>query len=97
MIPLLAAQASGAREVLSPEVLAYIEDGGVATGEANAAWEAIRLLPRVLRDVASVDTSLTLYGTAMATPVLVAPTAFHGRVHPLGEGRRLRGWRRPVR
>lgn len=85
VLPVLAAQAATAREVLQPEVLAYIESGGIAVGEANAAWDAYRFLPRVLRDVASVSTSLRLYGTDLRTPVLVAPTAFHGRVHPAGE------------
>ncbi len=85
MLPLLASQAAAARAVLPPEVLAFIEGGGVSTREAETAWERFRLRPRVLRDVAVVDTTLILYGTALATPVLVAPTAFHGRVHSLGE------------
>ncbi|MCU1593413.1 MAG: hypothetical protein JWO12_805 [Frankiales bacterium] len=91
MLPLLATQAAAARELLSPEVLAYIEDGGVAVTEAATAWASMRLLPRVLRDVSSVDTSLTLCGSQLSTPVLVAPTAFHGRVHPEGEAATSRG------
>jgi 4-hydroxymandelate oxidase len=35
--------------------------------------------------VASVDTSLDLLGSRLATPVLVAPTALQGLAHPLGE------------
>jgi 4-hydroxymandelate oxidase len=85
MLPLLASQAAAARDLLPPEVLAFIEGGGVATREAETAWGQFRLRPRVLRDVSAVDTALTLYGTELATPVLVAPTAFHGRLHPLGE------------
>ena len=85
MHPLLVSQEAAARAHLQPDVLAYITDGGVAAGEAAAAWEGHRFLPRVLRDVARVDTSLTLYGTDLRTPVLVGPTAFHGRVHERGE------------
>src|SRR5206468_4246447 len=85
MLPLLTSHLEAARRDLPPEVLAFIEAGGVSTAEAAAAWADLRLVPRVLRDVSDVDTSLTLLGVPLRTPVLVAPTAFHGRVHPLGE------------
>jgi 4-hydroxymandelate oxidase len=85
MLPLLADQASVAERMLAPDVWAYVSGGGVSLAEAASSWAALRLRPRVLRDVSAVDTSLTLYGAALSTPVLVAPTAHHGRVHPLGE------------
>jgi 4-hydroxymandelate oxidase len=35
--------------------------------------------------VSSVDTSLSLWGSVLRTPVAVAPTAFHRLPHPEGE------------
>src|SRR5439155_17919400 len=84
-------QLAVARRDLPPEVVAYIETGGVSVGEAEGAWQRLRLRPRVLRDVGVVDLSLTLLGTPLRTPVLVAPTAFHGRVHVEGEAATSRG------
>ena len=52
---------------------------------SDDTWDGWRLRPRVLRDVSSVSTSLTLYGDALASPVGVAPTASHTRAHPEGE------------
>ncbi|MCI0571007.1 MAG: alpha-hydroxy-acid oxidizing protein [Myxococcaceae bacterium] len=77
-----------ARAVLPQDVHAYFAGGAgeELTLEANlAAWRALRLRPRVLRDVAHVDTSTTVLGTSVASPVLVAPTAFHRLAHPEGE------------
>jgi 4-hydroxymandelate oxidase len=91
MLPLLADHAAAAERLLEPEVWAYVSAGGVTTAEAAEAWSALRLRPRVLRDVRTVDTSLILYGAPLRTPVLVAPTAFHSRVHPSGEAGTSRG------
>ena len=41
----------------------------------EAAFEDYELLPRVLRDVSSVDLSTTVLGTPVSMPVLLAPTA----------------------
>ena len=77
-----------AREALPPEVFAYFAAG---SGEQRtlagqeAAWDGLLLRPRVLRDVSSVSTSVTVLGTPLATPVLVAPAALHGLAHPDGE------------
>ena len=49
------------------------------------AYDRIRLRPRVLRDVAAVDTRLTLLGRALPFPILLAPTAYHRAMHPEGE------------
>jgi 4-hydroxymandelate oxidase len=59
----------------------------------TAAWARLRLRPRVLRDVSRVDTSTTLLGTPLASPVLVAPTAFHSLAHPEAELATARGTR----
>jgi 4-hydroxymandelate oxidase len=49
------------------------------------AWAGIWLAPRMLRDVSKVDTSTRLLGRPVATPLAVAPTAFHRLGHPEGE------------
>ena len=49
------------------------------------AWRQVWLAPRVLRDVSAVDTCADLLSAALATPVGVAPTAFHQLAHPDGE------------
>jgi 4-hydroxymandelate oxidase len=77
-----------ARAVLPQPVFDYYAGGAgdEETLAANArAWRAVRLRPRILRDVSRVDTSTTVLGTRVAAPVLVAPTAFHRLAHPLGE------------
>lgn len=48
----------------------------------------------MLRDVSAVDTGLTLLGTSLVTPVLVAPTAAHGLAHAEGEVATAEGVRR---
>src|SRR5437867_289137 len=56
--------------------------------EAFGRW-AIR--PRVLVDVTRRDTSTMVLGERVTMPVLVAPTALHGLVHPEGELATARG------
>jgi 4-hydroxymandelate oxidase len=80
-----------ARGLLAPEVYEYYAGGAgrEATLRASTgAWRSCPLLPRVLRDVSAVDTSVTLPGrpqTRLATPVGVAPAAFQRLAHPAGE------------
>lgn len=65
-----------AREVLSPEAFAYLAGGAGAerTVAANrAAFDRWRIVPRVLRDVSTRDTSVELFGTRLPAPVLLAP------------------------
>ncbi len=80
-----------ARELLRPEVYEYYAggSGGEVTLRANdEAWRRVRFLPRVLRDVSAVQTSVRLeapLNLELATPIAVAPTAFHRLAHPEGE------------
>ncbi len=55
------------------------------------AFDTIKLNPSVLNDVAVLDTKVTLFGQALPYPILVAPTAFHGIMHPEGELATARG------
>ena len=49
------------------------------------AYDRLRLRPRVLRDVATLDTRVTLLGRVHSLPVLLAPVAYHRVLHPDGE------------
>ncbi|MCW7988400.1 hypothetical protein XF35_24805 [Streptomyces platensis subsp. clarensis] len=77
-----------ARKLLPPGAYDFYVAGsgeGISAEEAAGAWRSYRFLPRVLRDVSGVDTSVELLGSSLATPVLAAPTAFHTMAHPEGE------------
>ena len=94
MLPLLAAQSEQAAVRLPPEVHGYLAGGAgdeVSLREAEQAWSALRLRPRVLRDVSTVDTGVELLGAALSTPVLAGPTAAHGLADPEGEVATARG------
>ena len=49
------------------------------------AFTRIQLRPRVLVDVNRCDTHVTVLGTPISLPVMVAPTAFHSLACPEGE------------
>ena len=69
---------------------------GGAADEISLRWnresfERIRLRPRVLEDVASIDTSVTLFGMTMPHPILLAPVAYQRLFHADGEVEAARG------
>nr|WP_202805606.1 alpha-hydroxy acid oxidase [Actinopolymorpha alba] len=77
-----------AREILPPDIFGYLATGsGVEETLAtnDAAWRQFPLRPRILRDVARVDTGTTLLGTPVASPVHVAPTGYQTLAHASGE------------
>ncbi len=49
------------------------------------AFDWVELIPKGVVDVSSVDTATEVLGTKMAFPIMVAPTAGHGQLHPEGE------------
>jgi len=61
-----------------PRAIFDFFDGGaedeVTLRENRAAFERVRLLPRVLVDVSKVDTALELFGKRAALPLAIAPT-----------------------
>ncbi len=67
---------------------AYL-NGGAAdeiTLRANRnAWDAIRLQPRVLRDLAGGHTRVSLLGRELRHPILLAPIAYQRLFHADGE------------
>lgn len=85
-----------ARGSLLPPVAEYYWQGsgeGVTASEAASAWRSYRLLPRVLRDVSTVDTATTLLGTPVRAPLAIAPTALLQHAHPRGEAEMAAGAR----
>lgn len=73
---------------MEPSAWDYYQSGSddELTQRANrAAFERIRLRPRVLVDVSTCDMRTTVLGTPVSMPVLIAPTAFHSLAHPEGE------------
>ncbi|HYP15453.1 MAG TPA: alpha-hydroxy acid oxidase [Bryobacteraceae bacterium] len=83
-----------ARERLPHMVYEYIAGGAgdEITLRANReAFDRIRLRPRILVDVSSIDTSTTLFGQHMASPILLAPCAYLKLIHSDGEREAVRG------
>ncbi len=71
---------------LDPAIHAYIGRGAGDSVAANsAAWEVLRLKPRLLRDVTEISTATTVLGDRVAVPFMIAPTAMHGLACPDGE------------
>lgn len=80
-----------ARLVLSAPVAAWVEAGDGPPSDARAAFERVRLVPRVLRPVAEVTTATTFLGTPVRAPIGVAPFGIQGALHPEGERATARG------
>jgi len=55
------------------------------------AFDAVSLMPRILVDVSSRSTRVTILGEELSTPVMLAPSAMHRMVHPDGEAATVRG------
>jgi 4-hydroxymandelate oxidase len=83
-----------ARSAMSGMAWDYLAGG--SGDERTLAWnlerfDAVRLWPHVLRDVSRIDTRLTLLGSELAFPVLLAPTGFQKLFHAEGELATARG------
>ncbi|MCO8301182.1 alpha-hydroxy acid oxidase, partial [Streptomyces sp. RKCA744] len=80
--------AERARTRLDPAVWDFIEGGAgdERTLAANrAAFDRVRLRPRVLTGAGEGDPSTTVLGRRWTAPVAVAPMAYHTLMHPDGE------------
>ena len=83
-----------AREAMDRGAWDYYAGGAgdeVSLADARAAWDRIRLRPRVLVDVATRDLSTAAFGRSLAHPVIVAPMAAHDLAHPAAELASARG------
>lgn len=77
-----------AQDCMKQEVWEYYQCGSddEVTLRANrAAFERLRLRPRVLIGIESYHLETTVLGTPISMPIMVAPTAFHSLAHPDGE------------
>jgi isopentenyl diphosphate isomerase/L-lactate dehydrogenase-like FMN-dependent dehydrogenase len=77
-----------AEAILDAGVFGYFAGGAcdeLTLNENVAAFSRLRLLPRVLVDVSTVDMSTSLLGVPLAMPLVVAPVAFQRLVSPDGE------------
>ncbi len=73
------------------EYLAGAAGEGLTVPENRAAFNRIRLHPRVLVDASRIDTKLQLFGREHAFPILLAPTGYHKLFHPEGELETVKG------
>ncbi|XP_023253119.1 hydroxyacid oxidase 1 [Seriola lalandi dorsalis] len=77
-----------ARKVLPKAVYDYYRSGAdeqKTLGDNVAAFNRWYLVPRVLRDVSSVDLSVSVLGQRLSMPLCVAATAMQRMAHPEGE------------
>jgi isopentenyl diphosphate isomerase/L-lactate dehydrogenase-like FMN-dependent dehydrogenase len=55
------------------------------------AFDWVKLVPRAVVDVSSIDASTEVLGTRMKFPLMLAPSSGHGALHPEGEVATHRG------
>ena len=83
-----------ARHVIGEMAYAYYSGGAdderLLTGNIEA-WSGWQLHPRVLAGIDGVDTSTTVLGTPVSSPVVIAPTAIQSLAHPDGEAATAQG------
>lgn len=83
-----------AQRRLSPGVWDYIAQGAadeITLRRNREAFDMIRLKPRVLIDVGTLDTRLELFGRMLEFPILLAPVAAQQQIHPGAEREAARG------
>jgi 4-hydroxymandelate oxidase len=84
----LAALEAQAGDRMDPAVRAYVDGGAadeITCRENRQAWQSLRLRPRVLRELSGGHTRIRLLGREWPTPLLVAPMACQGLLHPDAE------------
>ena len=72
-----------------PRAVFDFVDGGadeeVSLRRARTVFESVEFRPHVLRNVATVDTTTTIFGRECALPLVLGPTGFNRLVHHEGE------------
>lgn len=77
-----------AEQTLDPAIWAYFSGaaGDEITQQKNgAAWKEIHLQPRVLCNVSTLSTEISLLGRSVVHPIIIAPFAFQKLLHAQGE------------
>lgn len=83
-----------AQKTFTPKAWAFVSSAAtdLHTKTRNAwSYSQISLRPRVLRDVASVDTSCSMFGRSVRLPIFCSPTSMARTVHAGAEGELGRG------
>ena len=79
---------NNAKEVLSQKTWDYYSSGAwseLTLKDNIAAYERLKLRPRVLVDVSHRNLQSSILGRSIESPILIAPSAFHCLAHPDGE------------
>ncbi|MDB5848454.1 MAG: mdlB [Rhodoferax sp.] len=88
MLPAVKDYRALARRRLSRFAFDYL-DGGAEDGRTLdrnlAAYERLIFQPRIMRDVTTVDASVSLYGRRQSFPAIVGPTGLNGLYWPRAE------------
>jgi len=77
-----------ARDHMAPASWAWLQEAdgdGLTMADNRAAFDRLRLLPRMLRDLRGGATAIELMGAPHAAPILLAPVAYQRVAHPEGE------------
>jgi 4-hydroxymandelate oxidase len=77
-----------ARERMSAPAFDYVAGGAwdeITLDESAQAWRRFRFVPRVLRDLRTIDVGGRFLGRAAALPVAIAPMAAQALAHPGAE------------
>jgi 4-hydroxymandelate oxidase len=83
-----------ARERMLGPAYDYVAGGAwdeVTLRESGEAWQRFRFVPRVLRDLRSIDASGTFLGRRFPLPIAIAPMAAQAMAHPGAEGEMFTG------
>lgn len=83
-----------ARARMTAPAFDYVAGGAwdeITLAESVEAWRRYRFVPRVLRDLRSIDLAGTFLGRPTAMPVAVAPMAAQALAHPGAEAELLLG------
>ncbi|HZZ89274.1 MAG TPA: alpha-hydroxy acid oxidase [Caulobacteraceae bacterium] len=77
-----------AKPRLHPSLWDYIAAGAadeITVAENRRAFDRRLIRPRVLADVSHIDTATTVLGSAVAAPIMIAPSGPQGAISPAGE------------
>lgn len=77
-----------ARRAAPGPIFDYVDGGAgdeTAVGRNEAAFRAARFIPKTLRDVSSIDTSVELFGKHYALPIVLGPIGLTRSAHADGE------------
>ena len=83
-----------AKQALPHPVYEYIASGAgneITLVDNERAFDRVRIWPRVLEDVRSVSTTISLFDRELPSPIFLAPAAYQKTMHPLGEVATVRG------